>query len=249
MIPLTTLIDLQGMAGWTAMLVPFGLLAFVLGFALFDTAVAARRRSAGAVASGAGAPGDSVVHAEIPAPTNEPSHPLPTVVMREAPADVAAPPSVAMPPPAPPAPKAVSAPPPPPAAPAIPPPATPADTAAALAALTQALAHAEAIGDDAEEARLSLEIGRRLPHGDAAERHLRRAVILATQLRDTRLHSAARLELGDRVAARGDMTTACEHWQIARQIYWDENRANDLAEADRRMIAAGCPTDWVLNDF
>ena len=45
------------------------------------------------------------------------------------------------------------------------------------------------------------------------------------------------------------MITACEHWQIARQIYWDGNQADGLAQADRRMIANGCPTDWVLNDF
>ena len=85
--------------------------------------------------------------------------------------------------------------------------------------------------------------------GEDIERQLRRAIVAATQFGDTAIHASARLELGDRVALRGDMTTACEHWQIARQIYWDESRKADLDEADKRMIAAGCPTDWVLNDF
>lgn len=287
MIPLTTLIDLQGIAGWTAMLLPFGILAMVLGFALYDSTIAARRSAEIAAKAGAGGRADAAVgDGDVAPPPTDARRPAETSIARtQPPSAVSAEPSVATrpslsppvpPPPAPPPPTPpptvarapvlppVAAPAPAPAVPAgeaPPPPAvaspatTPPESAAppiaapSMAVLMQALADAEAAENPAEAARLSLEVGRRLPPGDEAERHLRRAVILASQLRNSRLHSAARLELGDRVAARGDMTTACEHWQIARQIYWDENRAEELAEADRRMIAAGCPTDWVLNDF
>ena len=130
------------------------------------------------------------------------------------------------------------------------PPAVPSITTNAL---ELALADAEQRFDDAAVAKLSLEMAQRLladgqPDSFAAT-HLRRAIILASRLGDTTTHAAARLELGDLVAGQGDMTTACEHWQIARQIFWDGGESQMLAEADRRMIANGCPTDWVLNDF
>ncbi|MCB1513478.1 MAG: hypothetical protein H6876_07910 [Hyphomicrobiaceae bacterium] len=115
------------------------------------------------------------------------------------------------------------------------------------------LVAAEQRFDDAEVARLSLALARELivtdGPGTTAQSHLRRAIILASRLGDNDTHAAARLELGDLLGAEGDMTTACEHWQIARQIFWDGGDKNRLADADRRMIANGCPTDWVLNDF
>lgn len=138
-------------------------------------------------------------------------------------------------------------------APTPPSPARPVVDAALVTSLERSIRAAVGSGDEASVARLSLQLARALPagqeHGHDVESYLRRAITVAMRLGDTATHAAARLELGDRVGGRGDMITACEHWQIARQIFWDENRRDGIAEADQRMIANGCPTDWVLNDF
>ncbi len=123
----------------------------------------------------------------------------------------------------------------------------------ASSALESELIQAEQRFDDAAVARLSLQLARDLIAGGTqcreAQTHLRRAIILAARLKDDETHASARLELGDLMRAEGDLTSACEHWQIARQIYWDGNAIEELADVDRRMMANGCPTDWVLNDF
>ena len=107
--------------------------------------------------------------------------------------------------------------------------------------------------DDAAVARISLQLAREMmaaaSPNEEVKSHLRRAIILATRLKDEETHAAARLELGDLLGDEGDMTSACEHWQIARQIYWDAHAKDQLDDVDRRMMANGCPTDWVLNDF
>ena len=59
----------------------------------------------------------------------------------------------------------------------------------------------------------------------------------------------ARLELGDLARACGDLTTACEHWQMARALFTDLKRPAETVAAEKRMESAGCPTDWVLNQF
>jgi hypothetical protein len=152
-------------------------------------------------------------------------------------------------------PPAVSPPPEPAAAPPSPPPApaAPVVSPAEIADIERKIRAAVAQSDEASVARLSLTLAKKLTRGNDddhdVEAYLRRSIMIAMRLGDTETHAQARLELGDRVGARGDMITACEHWQIARQIYWDGNRAEGIAEADRRMIANGCPTDWVLNDF
>lgn len=137
--------------------------------------------------------------------------------------------------------------------PAPPSPVRPVVDAALVTSLERSIRAAVGSGDEASVARLSLQLARALPagqeHGHDVESYLRRAITVAMRLGDTATHATARLELGDRVGGRGDMITACEHWQIARQIFWDENRRDGIAEADQRMIANGCPTDWVLNDF
>lgn len=133
------------------------------------------------------------------------------------------------------------------------PPASGGPLAQATADLEAQLGAAEERFDDAAVARLSLALARSLIASDApgqtTQAHLRRAIILASRLGDNDTHAAARLELGDLLGADGDMTTACEHWQIARQIFWDRGDKDELADVDRRMMANGCPTDWVLNDF
>ncbi|MFV0367281.1 MAG: hypothetical protein ACK5KM_02360 [Hyphomicrobiaceae bacterium] len=119
--------------------------------------------------------------------------------------------------------------------------------------VTAWLAQAEQRFDDGAVARHALELARVLVangrSGSEVQDHLRRAIILSTRLEDHATHAAARLELGDLLGSDGDMTTACEHWQIARQIYWNGSDKEAVADVDRRMTANGCPTDWVLTDF
>ncbi len=123
----------------------------------------------------------------------------------------------------------------------------------AISARESELQEAEQRFDDAAVARLSLQLARDLVAGNTpscdAQTHLRRAIILAARLKDDETHAAARLELGDMMEAEGDLTSACEHWQIARQIFWNKSAKSELADVDRRMNANGCPTDWFLNEF
>ncbi len=115
------------------------------------------------------------------------------------------------------------------------------------------LREAERRFDDAAVARLSLQLARDLMTNSAPDgivtSHLRRAIILASRLKDNDTHAAARLELGDIMARQSDLTSACEHWQIARQIFWDQGEKERQNDVDQRMMANHCPTDWVLNDF
>jgi hypothetical protein len=91
----------------------------------------------------------------------------------------------------------------------------------------------------------------RIASGRAAEasQHLTRSLRLSATLGQKEVQASARIELGDLARAGGDLTTACEHWQLARSIFHELKRAGDLAAAEKRMRQNGCPTDWVLTDF
>lgn len=102
----------------------------------------------------------------------------------------------------------------------------------------------------AARALLDEALGERAAGNDAAAAEcLRGAIMLAAKSGDRTLHAACRLELGDIVQAEGDLQTACEHWQMARSLFDDEQRAAEAAKCEKRMIQNRCPTDWVLNDF
>ncbi len=62
-------------------------------------------------------------------------------------------------------------------------------------------------------------------------------------------HAEVRLELAEVAYASGDLTSACEHWQIARTAYYEDGNADAHAGVEKRMRDNGCPTDWVLTDF
>jgi len=85
-------------------------------------------------------------------------------------------------------------------------------------------------------------------HEDAAVQ-LRACARLASRMKASGIEAVARLELGDLCQASGDMTTACEHWQIARSLYGELKRATEATTVIKRMEKAGCPTDWVLTKF
>jgi hypothetical protein len=118
--------------------------------------------------------------------------------------------------------------------------------------LTDDLDHAIAEGHTALIPGLHLAIARLDVSAGAlkgAVDHLVAAIQAASQHNMTDLHALARLELGDLASAHGDMTTACEHWQIARALYQDLGRKADREAATKRMQSNGCPSDWVLNQF
>ena len=62
-------------------------------------------------------------------------------------------------------------------------------------------------------------------------------------------HAAARLELAEAAYLAGDLTTACEQWQLARTACLEGGQLELHASIEKRMRANGCPTDWVLTDF
>jgi hypothetical protein len=84
---------------------------------------------------------------------------------------------------------------------------------------------------------------------DEAAVQLRACARLASKLKEVAVEAVARLELGDLARSHGDMTTACEHWQLARSLYGELKRADEAKAAENRMEKAGCPTDWVLTKF
>ena len=59
----------------------------------------------------------------------------------------------------------------------------------------------------------------------------------------------ARMKLGDICHESSDFTTACEHWQLARELYAECGEMERVAEVEERMEKNQCPTDWVLNGF
>ncbi len=62
-------------------------------------------------------------------------------------------------------------------------------------------------------------------------------------------HAAARLELAEVAYDAGDLTSACEQWQLARSAFLEDGATAEHAAVDKRMRDNGCPTDWVLTDF
>jgi tetratricopeptide (TPR) repeat protein len=62
-------------------------------------------------------------------------------------------------------------------------------------------------------------------------------------------HAAARLELAEIAYAAGDLTSACEQWQLARIAFLEDDQTEQFARVEKRMRENGCPTDWVLTDF
>ena len=101
-------------------------------------------------------------------------------------------------------------------------------------------------------APLYLELAK-LQHGagdDVARlSSLRSAAGLAAQHGPRSIHAEARLELAEVAYRCGDLTSACEHWQMARTALLDDGQREAHARVEQRMRDHGCPTDWVLTDF
>lgn len=123
---------------------------------------------------------------------------------------------------------------------------------AEAAAIAGRAAGAEAQGQAGELPRLYLAEARALVRAGedtiAAER-LRSSIRASAKLGQKVEHAEARLELGDLAAKYGDLTTACEHWSIARGLMHELKHAEGIGKSEARMRDNRCPTDWVLNDF
>lgn len=118
--------------------------------------------------------------------------------------------------------------------------------------IESAIAKAKRAGKERDVAALYLELAQSeidLGSSDSASEHLRKSVVIASQNDLKLVHAAARLELGDLAHQDGDLTTACEHWQMARGLFHDLEQGEELASTEARMQRNGCPTDWVLTDF
>lgn len=119
-------------------------------------------------------------------------------------------------------------------------------------ALARELADAESAGDRGRLMQLYLELAfveQEAGDTEAAKGSLRKLIMIASEAGDAVAHARGRLELGDIAQSQGDLTTACEHWQMARALFDQDARADESREANARMQAHGCPTDWVLTDF
>lgn len=124
--------------------------------------------------------------------------------------------------------------------------------AVTIAHLEERLTGAEEAGEPAALTMIYLALGRaRLSAGQerAGLEALRSAAGLAALHKLARMHAEARLELAENAFNAGDLTTACEHWQMARMAFLDDGARAEGDKIDRRMRANGCPTDWVLTDF
>lgn len=118
--------------------------------------------------------------------------------------------------------------------------------------ITEDILKAEKHGDVSALAALYLEKARfELENGapSAASEPLRKSATLAAKHDLKKIHAEARLELAGLAEASEDMTTACEHWQIARTLFHELDLQDQVTETDQLMLGNGCPTDWVLTDF
>jgi hypothetical protein len=121
-----------------------------------------------------------------------------------------------------------------------------------IVVLEERLAGAEEAGEPVALAHIYLALGRaRVAAGDenGALAALRSSAGLAALHKIGRVHAEARLELADAAFRAGDLTSACEHWQMARMAFLDERMAAEGDKVDSLMRSNGCPTDWVLTDF
>jgi Flp pilus assembly protein TadD len=109
-----------------------------------------------------------------------------------------------------------------------------------------------AAGAETELASVLLAKGQALlaagQNKDAA-RALRQAIEIAIENGKVDMHALARLELAEICRADGDLTTACEHWHLAKQLFNAQSRTVSSATTETRMRDHGCPTEWVLTEF
>ena len=151
-----------------------------------------------------------------------------------------------------PGPQAAAVTPPPTEAQTIPAPDHTAATPSGIDALQRQLSEAQISAPKSALAPRYLEMAQQHRNaGDETARlsALRSAAGLAAQHGPHAAHAKARLELAEAAYAAGDLTGACEQWQMARMALHEAGDRTAQAGVDKRMRDNGCPTDWVLTDF
>lgn len=132
-------------------------------------------------------------------------------------------------------------------------PASPAQTAdRSVVIIAEQIAGVEGTGTSTGLAELYLELARAYRadgRNEEAVRALRSSAGHAAIHGPRAVHGIVRFELGEVAFQTGDLTGACEQWQIAKTAFHDEGLKEAYAKIDKRMRDNGCPTDWVLTEF
>jgi hypothetical protein len=119
-------------------------------------------------------------------------------------------------------------------------------------ALVSSVAAAKADRDDVALSRDSVRLARiliaRSAHAEAAAL-LQSAALVARRAKLPVVHAEARIELADLAQSEGDMTSACEHWQMAKLMFHESGRRADQDRMADMMRQNRCPTDWILTNF
>lgn len=119
--------------------------------------------------------------------------------------------------------------------------------------IAKRLAEAEAAGNASAIPDLKVAHGLALfregRSSSEAANDVRGGLILALQQGQKLSQAHARVALGDLCKAGSDLTTACEHWQLARDIFAELKETQSRKDVETRIRQNGCPTDWVLNEF
>jgi hypothetical protein len=129
---------------------------------------------------------------------------------------------------------------------------SPQDLAGEITETSKRIEAATADSDNGALAALYLDLAR--AHGltgDEASRlsALRSAATYGSQYGPHAAHAEARLELAESAFRAGDLTSACEQWQMARMAFLKDGQSERHASIEKRMRENGCPTDWVLTGF
>ena len=121
-----------------------------------------------------------------------------------------------------------------------------------IVAIERQIADAKASGKHHVMAAMYLDLAaqnRALGLDKEAQSALRSAAGIGSQYGPEYVHATARIALAEAAFENGDLTTACEQWQLARTAFQRDGNAAEADGIDKRMRANGCPTDWVLTDF
>jgi hypothetical protein len=135
---------------------------------------------------------------------------------------------------------------------ALEPDVSPQNIAGEIAETSKRIEAVTADGDNGTLAALYLDLAR--CHGlagDEASRlsALRSAATHGSQYGPHAAHAEARIELAESAFRAGDLTSACEQWQMARMALLRDGQTERHASVEKRMRENGCPTDWVLTGF
>lgn len=119
-------------------------------------------------------------------------------------------------------------------------------------ALVAAVEEAKSARDDALLSRTSVALARLLLARSArpqAAALLQSAVMAARRAKLPVVHAEARIELAELALIEGDLTSACEHWQMAKLMFHETGRRSDQERMADLMRIHRCPTDWILTNF